>query len=243
VRSLWRVLGAAYAEFLFWRRQWVWIAQSLMMLLGFAVLSSAWGGLAALRHMIVASVFVGAWGVGLNVIGQDVGWDRLSKQYELYVASPLTLAEYYAGVVAGQLPFFAVNVAVPTAAVLLLGVPPTSLLALLAIALAALALGSFLSLAVVLRIRNPMNISAVTNPLFTFTTILPPVYYPMGVLPQPAKLLALISPTTPLAELARWATGVTEACLDPVTALGLTAAWFLVSAVALKGVLKWGLED
>jgi len=28
-----------------------------------------------------------------------------------------------------------------------------------------------------------------------------------------------------------------------VTALGLTAAWFLVSAVALKGVLKWGLED
>jgi len=243
VRALWRVLGAAYAGFLFWRRQWMWIAQSLMTLLGFAVLSSAWGGLAALKHMIVASVFVGAWGVGLNVIGQVVGYDRLSKQYEFYVASPLSLAEYYAGVVVGQLPFFAVNVAVPAAAALLLGVPPASLLALLAIALAALALGSFLSLAVVLRIRNPMNISAVTNPLYAFTAILPPVYYPMGALPQPAKLLALISPTTPLAELARWATRAAEACLDPVTALGLAAAWLLLSTAALKGVLKWGLEN
>jgi len=243
VMALWKVLGAAYTGFLLWRRQWMWIAQSLMTLLGFAVFSSAWGGLTALRHMIVASVFVGAWGIGLNLIGQIVGWDRLSKQYEFYVASPLSLAEYYTGMVVGQLPFFAVDVAVPAAVVLLLGVPPTSLLALLAIALAALALGSFLSLAVVLRIRNPMNISAVTNPLYVFTTILPPVFYPMGVLPQPARFLALISPTTPLAELARWATGAAEACLDPATALGLTAVWFLVSAVALRGVLKWGLED
>jgi len=54
--------------------------------------------------------------------------------------------------------------------------------------------------------------------------------------------LAPISPTSPLTELARWTAGAAEACLDPATALGFTAAWFLLSAAALKGVLKWELE-
>jgi ABC-2 type transport system permease protein len=243
VKALWRVFGVAYAELLFWKRQWMWLAQSLMYLLGFAVVAIAWGGLAALKHIIVVSAIAGAWGIGLNVIGQMVGWHKLSKQYEFHVASPLSLVEYYAGVVLGQVPFLAADVAVPLAAALLLGVPPAPLLALSAIALAALALGSFLALAVVLRIRNPMNISAVTNPLYSLTTILPPVYYPMSALPQPLRLLALVSPTTPLAELARLATGAAEACLDPAAALGLAAAWLLLSAVALKGALKWGLED
>jgi ABC-2 type transport system permease protein len=243
VRALWRVFGVAYAGLLLWRRQWTWLAQQLMFLLGFAVLFLAWGGLTGLRHVIVVSMLVGAWNTGLNVIGQMVGWEKLSKQYEFYVASPLSLAEYYAGTVLGQLPIFATSVIVPATAALLLGVPPTSLLALSAIALAALILGSFLSLAVVLRIKNPMNISAVTNPLQTLTTILPPVYYPMSMLPQSLRILALVFPTTPLAELVRLVTGTAETCLEPVAALGLTAAWLLLSAVALKGALKWGLED
>lgn len=243
MRALWRTLGVAYAELLIWRRQWTWLAQSLASLLGLATVFLAWGGLTGLKHILAVSIMVSGWSMGLNVIGQMVGWDRLSKQYEFYVASPLSLAEYFAGTVAGQLPLLAVGLLLPTAALAQLGVRPERLLVLLAAALAALALGSFLSLAVVLRIRNPVNVSAVTNPLVTLTVMLPPVYYPLSALPQPFRILALASPTTPLAELARWAAGVAETCLDPALALGLTAAWLLLSAAALRGVLKWGLEE
>ncbi|MCC6003095.1 MAG: ABC transporter permease [Thermofilum sp.] len=241
--ALWRIIGVAYWQFLQWRRQWTWLAQSLVGLFGFSVLLFAWGGVAGLKHAIVASMVAGSWGIGLNIVGQMIGWQKVEKQYEFYVASPLSLTEYYLGVVLGQLPFFIVEVLSPAVIALLLGVKYEALPALTLVVLLALLLGSFSSLTIVLRIKNPMNISAVTNPLYTLTATLPPVFYPMTVLPQPLRPLALIFPTVPLAELARWATGTAETCLQPSTALALTAFWLALSTIALRGVLKWGLEE
>ena len=46
-----------------------------------------------------------------------------------------------------------------------------------------------------------MNILAITNPLLTFTTVLPPVYYPLSAVPEELRLVCLLIPTTAMSEL------------------------------------------
>ena len=100
---------------------------------------------------------------------------------------------------------------------------------------------TFLGLLVVLYVRNPQNVSAITNPINTLTTTLPPVYYTASMLPEWARPIALLSPTTAFAELGRWCAGL-GTCYPIWVLAAEVAAWALAALSLAARELKWGPE-
>lgn len=235
-------MGVAYAQFVLFKRQWMWIAQSIASTLGIVLIFSLWGGIEALRHMVVVLLTVSGWQIGLNIAAQSIGWDRVSFEYERRVASPLSPLEYLLGSILGAfLPFFVSEIPLALLLALLAGVNPLSLVYVILLSILGTFLGLFLSLSIVLRIRNPMNVSAVTNPLATLTTMLPPVYYTPLMLPEPLRTACLAVPTTVLVDLGRALTGQTHAYPIPLAVASLSI-WVAATLTATKYKLKWGHE-
>lgn len=236
-----RVLGIAYLESRWVRRQPLWIVQGVMGTAGFIMVMFAWGRAEALRNLAIAYVVVGAWGQGLNIVAQDIGWSRIRREFERLVASPVSLPVYFAGVVIGTSPFLIVDVVPAALLAVVVGMDFLAFMALLLLAPVALMLGTFLSLSIILRIKNPTNISAITNPLNTMTVILPPVYYPLSVLPPALRMAALAVPTVSLVEIGRWITGYGFS-YNPAYPLAVLLGWMTILVFLVAGRLRWGLE-
>jgi ABC-type polysaccharide/polyol phosphate export permease len=103
-------------------------------------------------------------------------------------------------------------------------------------------IGAFFSLAIVLRIKHPMNISAITNPLYFLTTFLSPVFYPSSILPEPVRTGVLAVPTASFAEIIRAFMAGLYASRQVYYAGLSILAWLILTAIATKRALKWSLE-
>lgn len=241
IEKLRQIIGVAYVETRWVRRQPLWLVQGVIGTIGIIMIMFAWGRTEALRNLAIAYVIVGAWGQGLNIVAQNMGWIRIGHEYERLVASPVTLSVYFLGVVIGTSPFMAINVVPAAILAILVGMDILSFVAPLLLAPIALALGAFLSLSIILRMKNPTNISAITNPLYTMTVVLPPVYYPLGILPPGLREIALAVPTVSLTEVGRWivSSNLTYNAMYP---LAMLVGWLVVSILLVSGKLRWGLE-
>ncbi|MEM1930204.1 MAG: ABC transporter permease [Thermofilaceae archaeon] len=239
---VWRIQGVAFRQFVLFKRQWMWLAQSVVATLGLIAIFGLWGGVEALKHMVVVLLVVSGWNIGLNIAAQSIGWDKVSFEYEKMVASPLNPLEYMLGSLIGAfLPFFASELPLALLLAALTGVSLQGLTLVILLSILGTFLGLFLSLSIVLRLKNPMNISAVTNPLATLTTMLPPVYYTPLMLPEPLRAACIAVPTTVLVDLGRAATMQAHAYPIPLSLASL-AAWTIATALLTKFKLKWGLE-
>ena len=242
MKSLWRVLGVAGFYSVWIRRQWTWIIQGALLPLGLVLLVYGWGGVEGVKLTIPVYIVVSMWGFGLTVIGQFVGYDRVTREWERMVASQLTVGEYFAGMILGMLPLGLADIAPLVAITILWGFDVKLLLLAVGLSPLAMAIGAFLSLAIVLRIKHPMNISAITNPLYLLTIFLPPVFYPSTVLPEPIRTAVLAIPTSSFAEIIRAFSAGVYMC-ERVYFAGLSIlAWLILTAIATKRALKWGLE-
>ncbi len=241
IEKLRQTLGMAYLEAISIKRQPLWMVQGIMGTIGFIMAMFAWGRMEALRNLAIAYVIVGAWGQGVNIVAQTVGWNRVGREFERLVASPVTLPVYFVSVVIGTSPFLFVNVVPAAILAIVVGMNLSSFLALFLLAPVALMLGAFLSLALILRMKNPTNISAITNPLNTITVMLPPVYYPASILPPVLREVALIVPTVSLTELGRWITG-SSLTYDIIYPISAVAVWLIALTLLMSRKLRWGLE-
>jgi len=242
MRALWRVVGVAYANLVVFKRQWMWIASSVVSTLGMVLMLSFWGGPQALRHLVVALAVAGSWSLGLNVAAQNIGWDRVSNEYERRVASPLSPLEYVLGTLLGStLPFLATDVPLVLALAALVGLSLRGVALVILLSIVGMFLGLFLSLSIVLRVRSPMNISAITNPLQMLTTALPPVFYSPAALPEPLRTACAAIPTTALVDLGRALTGQAAAYPVPLSAASV-AAWLTATVLLVAMRMRWGLE-
>ncbi|MEM1509222.1 MAG: ABC transporter permease [Thermofilaceae archaeon] len=242
MKFVWRILGVAYGQLVVFRRQWMWIAQSLISTVGLVVIFSLWGGWEALRHMVVVLLVISGWNVGLNISAQSIGWERVSNEYERRVASPITPLEYLVGSVLGAfIPFFVSEIPLVVLLAAIAGIGAQGVLLVILLSVIATFLGLFLSLSIVLRIRNPMNISAVTNPLQTLTTMLPPVYYTPFLLPEPLRTACAAIPTAVLIDLGRALSG--QAAAFPIwLSTASIAVWLIATFLLMKYRFKWGHE-
>jgi|UniRef100_A0A7J3Z7Q7 ABC-2 type transporter. len=241
MRALWRVLGVALFYTAWIKRQWMWIVQSIMSTVGIVMLAYGWGGHDIVKTAIPVYIIITTWSFGANLVAQMVGYDRVSREWERMVASQLTLFEYFTGIVLGALPFVLPSIAllVPIATAWGFGLKLITIALLLSPL--SMALGTFLSLSIVLRIRNPMNISAVTNPLVTATTFLPPVLYPPTVLPEPLRSISIAVPPVALAEITK-ALSIGVSTTPIHISIASVIAWLVTTGIATLRVLKWGLE-
>jgi len=241
MENLRQILGVAVLNGKWIQRQPLWIFQGVIMVLGLAVTLFAWGSEAALRNLVIAYLITGAWGLGLNIVAQIIGWNRVESDYEFYVASPITLPVYFLGTILGSMPFFLINLIPAIIFAIVLKMDVVFLPVLLLLSSISLVVGAFMSLSIILRLKNPTNISAITNPLYTLTTILPPVYYPLSLLPPIWKELALFVPTVPLMELGRWLAHIPIG-YSPVFSLISLLSWLFIATILVAKKLKWGLE-
>jgi len=236
-----QILGVAVLNGKWIQRQPLWMVQSFIMVLGLAITLFAWGSEAALRNLVIAYFIAGAWSLGLNVVAQIIGWDRVHFFYESYIASSITLPVYFMGAILASMPFFLVNITPAMALALLLQMDISFLGPTLLLSSVSIVLGAFTSLSIILRLKKPTNISAITNPLNTLTITLPPVYYPLATLPSVWRELALIVPTVSLMELGRWFAQIPTAS-NPVLLLASLLSWLILVTLLVGKRLKWGLE-
>lgn len=234
-----RVLGIAYLTSRWIVRQPLWMFQAFIYIIGFLIMMFAWGGLYAIKNITLVFIIIGFWSQGLNIIAQNIGWGKIMKLEEMIIGSPIGLLEFYLGVVLGSLFFSLVDV-IP-AIILLYVVDLLYILPyLLVLGVLAMFLGSFIGLIVVLRIKNPTNISALTNPLVSLTTLLPPVYYPASLLPHNIGTTLSLIPTATLMEIARWLGGLPSSLNISYAFLNI-GLWFVVVLLLLSRIIRWGL--
>ncbi len=241
MQQLRQILGIAVLNGKWILRQPLWIFQSFIGVIGLTITLFAWGSNLALSNLVVAYLVIGSWGLGLNIVAQTIGWNRVGRVYESYVASNISLPIYFVGTIFGSTPFFAAHfssaIVISALCQMDLALIPVALL----LSLLSLILGTFLSLSIILRLKNPTNISAITNPLTTLTTILPPIYYPLSFLHPVLRMLSLAVPTVSLMEIGRWLANIpsSQDILLPFISL---ITWVVIVTVLVAKKLKWGLE-
>ena len=221
-------------------RQPMWLLQSLGLTAAFALMLYAWGGIEALRNIVIAWVVAGAWALGVNLVGQNIAWERLHGQLDMLIASPLTPGAYIAGMTLGSMLFMAFD-AVPLAALAAAIGAWRELIAGIAAALLLLPVSVFTGLAIAMSIRNPGSVSAATNTVASLLQLLPPVFYTAAILPPWLRPVALITPTSAAAELARSLSGLPHV-YTPADTLAALTAWLVLGAALATRTIKWGLE-
>jgi ABC-2 type transport system permease protein len=229
VVSLRGILGVALLDVAPLLRQPGWIIQDASMTAAFVVMLWALGGSFGLKNavigMVVAMIFAG----GVNGIGQSLGYDKIMRILDMYVASPISIPRYFIGVFLGELMWIP-TMLIPLAAVSLLTNQLPVLLVTLLTSLPLLFISIFIGVLIGFGVRNPTNISAITNPVSFILSFLPPVYYPALFLPPLVRETALATPTAATAELARWLV-FREAAVQPIYLMAVLATWTAASVL------------
>lgn len=233
------VYGVAYLSSRWVLRQPSWLLQSMLSMVGFAILLYAWGGLEGLRNIVLAWVIAALWSAGLNIVGQEVGWHRVILLHDMFVAGPLKPLHYLIGLFLVSLIFPCIELLILLPIALLLNALWDLLLAIV-LGLPVLLSGITLGLTIVMRIEKPINVSAITNPIAWLLIILPPVYYPAWILPHQIRPIALLIPTSAAAEIVRQLVGM-GASINILYPMTILFAWILIGTIMASKTIKWGL--
>jgi ABC-2 type transport system permease protein len=178
------------------------------------------------------SILVGA---GL-FLGADATYNRLQFKFQDFcVASPLQAVDYMVGLSLGELTFVTPSLAVLIVFFGYLGLitwsfPLVIVVMLLAWVLSS-ALGFFLS-TFILRSRSAFSVTSLVS---TVLTVVPPVFYPIDVIPSNFRFLAYFVPTTHLSILMQEAFGLqsyssSQIALSWIVLLGFTILFFGLAA-------------
>ncbi len=234
-----RIWGMTYLASRWIIRQPLWLIQGFAITIGFFVLLYAWGGRAGVNNFVIGAVVAGMWGVGINLVGQDIGWYRLMKLYDMFVATELTPTHFILGVFLSSMVFEATTLAAYLPIALAFGAV-RQLITALAVGLVELTLATFLGLVVAMRVSAATNVSSVTNTLSSMLQVLPPVYYPAYLLPGAVKYAVMAVPTAAAAELARQLSGL-GASVPMIVPLASLCTWVIGAFLAANKVVRWGM--
>ncbi len=234
-----RIWGMTYLASRWIIRQPLWLIQGFAITIGFFVLLYAWGGRAGVNNFVIGAVVAGMWGVGINLVGQDIGWYRLMKLYDMFVATELTPTHFILGVFLSSMVFEATTLAAYLPIALAFGAV-RQLITALAAGLVELTLATFLGLVVAMRVSAATNVSSVTNTLSSMLQVLPPVYYPAYLLPGAVKYAVMTVPTAAAAELARQLSGL-GASVPMIVPLASLCTWVISAFLAANKVVRWGM--
>ncbi|NPA74988.1 MAG: ABC transporter permease [Euryarchaeota archaeon] len=235
-----KISGIAYLTSRWIRRQPLWLVQDAFMIVGFALIMFVWGGITGLKNVFVAWFISGAWGMGINLVAQSIGWDKQHRVMDMFIAAPVKPWHYVFGYFLPGLIFVAVDLMFMLPLIAYLNAWNILLASLVAVA-PLLITGTLLGLVIVMRIKKATNISAITNPLQMILVILPPVFYPAQLIPLNIRYFVLLIPTAAGAELARQLAGLStwHNLWYPVAVL---VAWVIIGILASAKMVKWGLE-
>jgi ABC-2 type transport system permease protein len=178
------------------------------------------------------SILVGA---GL-FLGADATFNRLQFKFQDFcVASPLPAVDYMIGLSLGELTFVTPSLIVLICLFGYLGLVtwsfPLAIVVMLLAWVFSSAFGFFLS-TFILRSRSAFSVTSLVS---TLLTILPPVFYPIDIIPQSFRFLAYLAPTTYLSILMQSVLGLqsypeSEILISWVVLFGFTIFFFSLAA-------------
>lgn len=178
------------------------------------------------------SILVGA---GL-FLGADATYNRLQFKFQDFcVASPLPAVDYMVGLSLGELTFVTPSLAVLIALFgylrLITWSFPLALIVMLLAWVFSSAFGFFLS-TFILKSRSAFSVTSLVS---TLLTVLPPVFYPIAIIPEKYRFLAYLAPTTYLSILMQSVLGLQSYPKDQILAswavlLGFATFFFLLAA-------------
>ncbi|MFZ0829923.1 MAG: ABC transporter permease [Thermoplasmata archaeon] len=191
-----------------------------------------------LSYTLIGAVVFSTFQIGQRV-QNEAAWIRIDhKLHELYHASPMTPEAYFLGLSVGVLiayclPIFVLFVA--TAVLAPLTVPSAALL--VAVLGAEFIFTASVGYMISTWFKNMRSIWPYSTLFFNFFGVLPPVFYPLGLLPTNLQPLALLLPTAGGAALVEDAAGILPL---PTSWIVLAAVSLVVSAtLAFVGAIYW----
>lgn len=164
----------------------------------YAVLDALVGGLISL--VVMSGIAIQA----------DIVWYKVELKFQdMVVASPVSPAVYMIGMAISELVYSSPAIALFLALMTLKGLinfssVPMLTLSMLLCWLSALSLGFYLST----RISDIRHIWALEGLLSIVLSMLPPIYYPMSLLPEWGQIVSMFIPTTHAALLMKEAVGI-----------------------------------
>lgn len=183
------------------------------------------------------SILVGA---GL-FLGADATFNRLQFKFQDFcVASPLPAVDYMVGLSLGELTFVTPSLAVLIfifgyLRLITLSFPLALVVMLLAWVFSS-SFGFFLS-TFILRSRSAFSVTSLVS---TLLTVVPPVFYPIEIIPQSYRFLAYLAPTTYLSILMQSVLGLQSYSQEQIAAswmVLLSFTIFFFSLAAFKA--RW----
>jgi ABC-2 type transport system permease protein len=169
-------------------------------------------------------------------LGADATFNRVQFKFQDFcVASPLSAVDYMIGLSVGELTFVTPSLAVLIGLFGYLGLIgwsfPIVVVIMLVVWIMSSALGFFLS-TFILQSRSAFS---VTSLVATLLTVIPPVFYPIQVIPSSFRFLAYLVPTTHLSILMQSTLGLqtfstSQLLLSWAVLLGYTIAFLALAA-------------
>lgn len=240
IERLRHLLGLSVLHSLWIVRQPLWIVNELFFLLSLSMILLSWGGRAGAAYMISGFTVALAFGLGVNGVGQTVGYYRVFRVLDVFLASPVTPRSYVFGALIGEFAYLPPAALALGALSLAVGMPHVFAYSLL-VSLLLLPSSVLLGLSLAFYVKKPGNISAITNPISTALIMLPPVFYPASAVPEPLRTAVLCIPTASAAELARFLSGLGSPA-NPLFLALVLFGWLAATAAAANRVVRWGLD-
>jgi len=233
------ILSFSYFYGLLWLRRNP-LAMAWVLSMPFTILFLVYmiAGEAALPYALVGSYVMISAGAGVWVLG-DAAWLRLEiKLQDVLIASPVSATDYILGLTLANLLWYSPAIAIVVPLLIALGAGAHGLLALtLAPLLACLPLSalSFHISAYIPNVRNGWQIATALNLIYL---ILPPVFYPVEVVPELLRPVAYALPTVHVAILLRDAVGV-PSTFPSIASWAFLIAAFLASLMFTAKGVRW----
>lgn len=235
------LLGIAYTQTIVsLRNLWVYLSVGLIPGSLYMVLHLV-GGRELSGHVLLGSLVTLATGAGLVALPQQIVLHRNFGLLDMYVASPVSPLTYLLGFVLGRVAFALPGLVLLLGLLLGLGwVSPAALPATLGVTMLGFIIGSMIGFTIASHIRDLNTTSAISNILNFAFMLLPPVLYPLDLVPEPYRWLSFLAPTTPVAELLRTVNGVGTSGPKAVWLHGtLVVAWVSVCAFLVVRKSRW----
>lgn len=173
-----------------------------------------------------------SWNAGANAVSQQLFSHKYHYRIkDMFVASPLHPIEYALGCGLGAL----LNATFPAIPVFILMTMYVGRLILhvLIVFLLSWFLGTLFGFWLGNFARDPAKLSAIANTLYFLLIMLPPVYYPVTVLPIWASYMALLVPTASLSHLLSYQLALNQSphVMVPIFILFLYSLIFIILAI------------
>jgi ABC-2 type transport system permease protein len=228
-----RVVGAAvFMTLSYMKEPLAFVSDLIIPLVIFMVVQLGTGrGMESLLGILVAV----AWSSGSFALARKLATYRMWRLLDMFVASPLKPIEF---AVASALAHLVVIIAPATVVLaimaLTVGVSLVSLPPIAASILLAWFAGTAFGLYVYGKLADPMRVSSAASLLNLLIILLPPVIYPVSILPRELQLMSTLIPTVALKLVAQHLVGVpTE--VPPILPAAVTATYTaLFTALALR---------